>query len=290
MFKIAILGVENSHADAFLKLIKEEKKYSDIFVAGVYSNDPEASKKLHDEFGVEIMENYDSLCGQLDGLVVTARHGGNHYKYAQPYIKDKIPMFIDKPITVDEDEAVKFMCGLRDNGIPVCGGSVCVFYDAVVKMKKLAGDTPKEEILGGVLRAPVDMDNPYGGFFFYSQHLVSMMTEIFGYYPESVFAKKNDRCVDILVNYGDFNVTLNYGIKNYKYFVGLSTKDDFVIEKTAHAVDSFDREFVEFADLLHGKKQPRSYNDFIAPVFILNAINRSIMSGKEEKVNRAPEI
>lgn len=290
MKNIAILGCENSHANAFLKLIRDEKKYSDLKVLGVYSEDSEAAKKLSDEFGVAIMENYDSLCGQLDGVIVTARHGANHYKYAKPYIADKIPMFIDKPITIDEDEAVKFMKELKEAGIPVCGGSVCVFYDAVVKMKKLVEETADEEVLGGILRAPVDLNNPHGDFFFYSQHLVSMMTEIFGYYPESVFAKKNDRCVDVLVNYGDRNVNLSYGVKNYNYFVGISTKDNYVIEKTAHALDSFDHEFVEFADLLKGKEQPRSYNDFIAPVFILNAIFRSMTSGKEEKVNRAPKI
>ena len=290
MKNIAILGCENSHANAFLKLIKEEAKYSDINVVGVYSEDLEAAKKLSDEFGVAVMENYDSLCGQLDGVIVTARHGANHYKYAKPYIADKIPMFIDKPITIDEDEAVKFMKELKEADIPVCGGSVCVYYDAVVKMKKLVEETASEDLLGGILRAPVDLDNPYGDFFFYSQHLVSMMTEIFGYYPESVFAKKNDRCVDVLVNYGDRNVNLSYGVKNYKYFVGISTKDDYVIEKTAHAADSFDHEFLEFAELLNGKAQPRSYNDFIAPVFILNAISRSMISGKEEKVNKAPQI
>jgi predicted dehydrogenase len=290
MKNIAILGCENSHANAFLKLIRDEKKYSDLKVLGVYSEDSEAAKKLSDEFGVAIMENYDSLCGQLDGVIVTARHGANHYKYAKPYIADKIPMFIDKPITIDEDEAVKFMQELKEAGISVCGGSVCVYYDAVVKMKKLVEETASEDLLGGILRAPVDLDNPYGDFFFYSQHLVSMMTEIFGYYPESVFAKKNDRCVDVLVNYGDRNVSLSYGVKNYKYFVGISTKDDYVIEKTAHAADSFDHEFLEFAELLNGKAQPRSYNDFIAPVFILNAISRSMISGKEEKVNKAPKI
>ena len=290
MKKIAFLGCENSHANAFLKLIREEKKYSDLEVIGVYSEDLEAAQKLSDEFGVPVMENYDSLCGQLDGVIITARHGANHYKYAKPYIADKIPMFVDKPITIDEDEAIKFMQELKANGIPVCGGSVCVFYDGVINMKKLVKETPEEEVLGGVLRAPVDLENPYGDFFFYSQPLVSMMTEIFGYYPQSVFAKKNNRCVDILVNYGDFNVTLNYGIKNYNYFVGVSTKDGFTIEKTAHALDSFDHEFVEFANLLKGEEQPRSYNDFIAPVFVLNAIFRSMTSGKEEKVNRAPEI
>ena len=43
--KIAILGVENSHADAFGKLVKEDPKYRDIEIVGIYSDDEEAVKR-----------------------------------------------------------------------------------------------------------------------------------------------------------------------------------------------------------------------------------------------------
>jgi len=47
----------------------------------------------------------------------------------------------------------------------------------------------------------------------------------------------------------------------------------------------FEEEFKEFYALLSGGEQPSSYKDFIAPVFVMNAIKRSIESGKEEAVN-----
>jgi acetaldehyde dehydrogenase (acetylating) len=37
--KILIVGCENSHVDAFLKLIRGNKKYSSVDVVGVYSDD-----------------------------------------------------------------------------------------------------------------------------------------------------------------------------------------------------------------------------------------------------------
>jgi hypothetical protein len=53
MKKIAILGCENSHANAFLKFITGKEEFSDIECIGVYSNDPAASEKLvkHEEEG-----------------------------------------------------------------------------------------------------------------------------------------------------------------------------------------------------------------------------------------------
>ena len=131
MYKIAILGCENSHADSFLNLMKEGL-YPDIEVVGVYSDEEEPPKKLHDKYGVAIMDNYDSLVGQVDGIMITARHGDNHYKYAKPYLSSGIPMFIDKPITCDENEAVEFMKDAKNNNVRFCGGSVCPSLDEAV--------------------------------------------------------------------------------------------------------------------------------------------------------------
>ena len=82
MKKIVILGCENSHANTFLGFIRDIKKFSDVEVVGVYSHEREAMEKLNAEFGVKIMDSYDEMVGKVDGVVITARHGNNHYKYA----------------------------------------------------------------------------------------------------------------------------------------------------------------------------------------------------------------
>ena len=92
MYKIVILGCENSHANNFLRLIAEGH-YPEIEVIGIYSNEPEAVQKLHDTFGTPIMADFADAVGQVDGVMITARHGDNHYKYAKPYMDAGIPMF-----------------------------------------------------------------------------------------------------------------------------------------------------------------------------------------------------
>jgi hypothetical protein len=44
-------------------------------------------------------------------------------------------------------------------------------------------------------------------------------------------------------------------------------------------------EFDEFCDLLRGGEQKQPYSEFIAPVAVLCAIDRSLASGKEESVH-----
>ena len=101
MYKIAILGCENTHANSFLRQIYKKGRHTDIEVIGIYSDEEEPCQKLHEEFGVPVMKSYDALVGKVDGIMVTARHGANHYKYAKPYLASGIPMFIDKPVTVN---------------------------------------------------------------------------------------------------------------------------------------------------------------------------------------------
>ena len=109
MKKIAILGCENSHADGFLDIIKNNGKFSDVEVIGVYSEENEAAQKLKDEYGVAVMENFADLAGKVDGVMVTARHGAKHLEYIKPYIESGVPVFMDKPITIDPDEAIFMM-------------------------------------------------------------------------------------------------------------------------------------------------------------------------------------
>ena len=135
MFRIAILGVENSHANSFLNYVVKDKLYPDIEVVGVWSDEPEALQKIVDDYGVPAMSAPDELVGKIDGLVVTSRRGSYHYKMAKPYISSGIPMFIDKPITSDPAEAVEFMKELKAAGVRATGGSSLIHSETIVNLK-----------------------------------------------------------------------------------------------------------------------------------------------------------
>ena len=190
MKKIAILGCENSHAATFLDFIYNIDKYRDIEVVGVYSNEPDTAKALNEKFGVKVLENYTDAVGQIDGLVITARHGDLHYEYAKPYLDSGIPMFIDKPLTIKGTEAVEFMNDLKSRGTRVCGGSSLKHDIGVKTLKSERENLVDGETLGGFVRAPLNADNIYGGFYFYAPHLVEVVSEIFGRYPLSVLAER----------------------------------------------------------------------------------------------------
>lgn len=283
MYRVAILGCENSHADAFLAAVYESKIVEDIEFVGIYSEDAAAAQKLHERFGVYVAQNYDEFVGKIDGLIVTARHGANHYKYAKPYIASGIPMFIDKPITHSEEDAKEFMEELKLHQVPVCGGSMVVFAKEMEMLKESLKEEKYGKILGGFLRMPVNKENPYGNFHFYSQHGIQCMMHIFGMNPRSVQVFEKGNSYTCMVKYDDYDVVLFYTEEGKVYYQAIDYEKKLLGAEIS--LDGCaDKEFMEFHELLNTHKQKVSYEEFFAPVYVINAFDRAIKSGKEEPI------
>ena len=286
MKNIVILGCENSHANSFLSIIKKTEKFADVNVLGVYSDERVAAERLNATFGVAVMDTYDQFVGKVDGVIVTARHGDNHYKYAKPYISSGMCFFIDKPVTISGDEALEFMQKCKAVGAKVTGGSCLKYADFI---KELANDVANEvdgKTIGGSMRGPVKMNNPYGGFYFYAQHLVEMVTTPYGNYPNSISAYKTGNNINAIFHYDGFDVNALFTDEIFTYFGSRYAEKANKSADFSFGDEAFFTEFDEFYDLVDGKDQKISYEDFIAPVFILNAIESAVESGKEQPVRR----
>lgn len=284
MYRLAILGCENSHAWGFMTAIAVDKAAPDVEVVGAFTEYPNRAEAFHKDFGVPMMKTYDELVGQVDGILITARDGKNHYKYAKPYIESGIPMFIDKPITNTEEDAKAFMAELKAHNIKVSGGSSIPLMDMVADLKKGLQENKYGKVYSAFLRAPVYMNSEYGGFFFYAQHLVQMATNLFGCFPKSVKAYKNGDSYICVLRYEDKDIVLNFIEGNNVYYASVSAEKG-VFEESGKASDAlYAIEFMEYYKVLSGGEQELSYEEFFAPVYIMNAILRSLESGKEEEI------
>ena len=288
MYKIAILGCENTHANSFLRQIYQKGRHTDIEVIGIYSNEEEPCQKLHEEFGVPVMKSYDELVGKVDGIMVTARHGANHYKYAKPYLASGIPMFIDKPVTVNGEEAVAFMREARENNVRICGSSVGKFLNGVLALQEKINSGEIGTVHGGNICAPIEIDSPYGGFYFYSPHLVQMMLTIFGGDVLEVGAMQQGRDVGIVAKYRDYPITGSYVSAGGHFAATVYAENGIFTEPCELRSYAFARQLDDMHDLLEGGEMKESYDDFIRPVFILEALDASLKSGKMEPVRILP--
>jgi len=278
MKKIALIGVENTHAPAFVKLMKEKpEKYQDMEIIGVYSYDGNASAKMVEE-GLAPMAVSDPnyFLDKADAVINTARHGDCHYEYSMPYIKAGIPMFIDKPFAIYPSQAKMMIDAAKEAGTPLCGGSSMKFAKDILAIKKAIADGEYGRILSSSLSAPVKMASAFGGFYFYSAHLTEMMLTLYGM-PEAVCAVERAESVTAICKYATFDVTLHFLGRNY-YSASI-----YGNEKCAHtqinAGGAYEAELDEFCAMVRGEKIETTYEDLLAPVLVMHALYVSYASG-----------
>ncbi len=289
MYKLVILGCENSHAKNFLQVIEKENLKSEFEVIGVYSDEKEAAEKLNEEFGVAIMDNFDDAVGKVDGVIITARHGANHHKYAKPYMESKIPMFIDKPITADLEDGIEFMKELKALGVKISGGSIIPHEPEAQEIKKIRETEELGRVQGGNLLFPWSDDANYGGFWFYTQHLAQNMLEVFGQDVKAVSALKAGTTIGLVAQYPEFTVTGSFLQKSVGYFTEIfceKGRKSLCHELSGETVYRDTKlEAFTFFDLVKGGEMKESYADVFRPVFLLDAIQKSYESGKVVEVS-----
>ena len=278
MYKIAILGTENSHAWGFASLLAQNK-YPEIELCGIYG-DEKGNTAIRNQSGYTcVMHDYNDLVGKVDAIMVTARHGANHLKYAREYIKTGIPIWIDKPITASLADAREFVKLCVEYGNPICGGSMLGLVEDTLDMR--AAFEKSENICGGAVSAPVNMTNPYGNFWFYSTHLIQIMLSVFGYDVRSVAALLSPKGVSAIYRYDNFDVTAVFGAE---YSATIYTDKD-VIHRRIRLTDGIEREMDEFMELLHTGKRRQTFDQLTKPVCVIDATLRSF-----ETVGKLTEI
>ena len=140
MIKVAILGCENSHCWHFASVLAPldgNKLYKDVELLGVYGEPGEPGVKE----GIEAVgkmsickvfaDDKDAFLEDADAVMVTARDGAKHLRYAENYIKKGIPVWIDKPITRSVNEVIELVKLSRKYGAVLSGGSSLEFHSSI---------------------------------------------------------------------------------------------------------------------------------------------------------------
>ena len=292
--KVAILGIESSHAWSFAsKLAGNEKApmFDDVELVGVYGDSTIAGTEL----GVEeikkcseceyFAEKSDAFVDTADAVMITARHGGLHLPYARPYLEKGLPVWLDKPITTDIEDMKEIVRLAKVHHAPICGGSCLVFSEEIRKLRDYVKEN-REKIRGGHVTAPIQMANPYGNFWFYAPHLVQMMTEIFGIEARSVTATRTEDSVQAVYKYDDFSVSAFFGTG---YTATVYTGTDSAECANVTLTGCADAELEEFYHMVKTGQGAEDYRAFAAPVFIIEATIKAFEEGTEVEIN-IPEI
>lgn len=287
MFNVGIIGSDNSHALAFSKLanIPDEKTgeyaFPDIRITSIYGFDKEQTEKVAREGQIKfIAEKPEDLIDKVDAVMVVFRHGDLHAEYALPFIEAGIPTWIDKPFTIKIDEAKKLVEAAEKHNTLLTGGSTCKYAYDVLMLKNSVENSGAGNVLSGVLNFPGDLSSEYGGLFFYGGHMAEMLMTIFGYDVKSVTTTVKNENVIATARYDKYDIVLNFA-KNCHQYLGIIYGDKKVIVREIDISIIYKLGFAKFVEMLRTGKRPLPLEQLVAPTVLLNAIVKSVETGKE---------
>lgn len=293
MKKVAILGIENSHAWSFAKSLagKDGTKVDETLeLVGFYADmsredSRTGADKLREVSTCDYFaETPEEFVGQVDAVMITSRHGKYHLPFAKPYLEKGIPVWVDKPICTDTEDVLELVKLAKASGSPITGESSLVFSKEILEMAEYARDC--ENILGGHVTAPVNMVNDYGNFWFYSSHLVQMVIAVFGPDIKSVSAHRQGNGVFAVYHYENMDVTAYFGTG---YSVTVYRAPMQAKSMTVTTAGCYDAELNDFCRMVRTGEGVQSYRDFVLPVYVIDATIRAFEENKTVEIS-VPEI
>ncbi|MCR5263681.1 MAG: Gfo/Idh/MocA family oxidoreductase [Clostridiales bacterium] len=285
MYRIGILGTENSHADAFAGIVNNPgSPYAGEFkVTALYALDERPSQLIqskHPDDDIRIVNSPEEMFPLVDCVMVTARHGKYHSDFALPFIREGMPAFIDKPFTVSTETAVQLAEEARLHNAPICGGSGCKYSPEILKLKEDIAAGVIGKVTSAMITFAVDLNSIYGGLYFYSSHLIEEMITLFGGDIRTVHAFRSGDKLLAVARYPDIDVTMNF---EHTYTAVVYGEKGWL-----HVPTSCDRiyeaEFAHFAEMVRTGKTNTTAEDLIKPVRVMDAISKSLISGRDEAV------
>ena len=120
----------------------------------------------------------------------------------------------------------------------------------------------------------------YEGIYFYGPHNVEMMLGVLGYDVRSVnVTVLSDNRFTAVVNYQNAQAVLNFvSCGNYYITVYGDKKAE---SRPLDTSTIYKLGFDKFAEMLHTKKLPLSFDELAKPIYILDAMKKSIAEKRE---------
>lgn len=151
MLNVGIIGcggIGRLHANAYSKI-------DGVNIAALIDANTERAEALSKEFGGTVYKSIDDVPEKLD-LVSVVTPPSTHYAIVMDLLDRKIPVFCEKPITMNIAEAKEIEKKSREMGIPVGIGFKMRYEPIFVKAKELLGE------IGNVFAVSAVKNQPFG--------------------------------------------------------------------------------------------------------------------------------
>ncbi|MDD4008300.1 MAG: Gfo/Idh/MocA family oxidoreductase [Fermentimonas sp.] len=187
--KIGIIGLDTSHAIAFTKFLngddkKEEFKdftivaaypYGSKTIESSYKRIPEYIKQV-EALGVEIVPSIAELLNRVDFVMLETNDGNLHLEQAYEVFKAGKPVFIDKPIGANLEQAIAIFELAKRYNIPMFSASSLRYIEVAQQLR----EGKYGEVTGADCYSPATYEPSHSDLAWYGIHGVETLFTIMG--------------------------------------------------------------------------------------------------------------
>ena len=285
MLRLGIIGAENSHSYGIGRVCNLDNKVS-LRVTHIWGETPEAAADSAEKGAIpNMVSEWREMFGRVDGVMIDHRDGSYHYEAAQFFVENGVPTFVDKPITRDLTEAKALFSLAEKVSTPLCTFGLIPLQRSFRRFSARVSKAGSVEAVNTMGHA--DLNGPYGGIFFYGFHQVDAIVELMGTEIESVSLSRNGRNgVATLLFSGGRMATMHFLAEGVEFDWQVCAGNEDLT--SPHRYD--ESIYLASAQVIHRfierGEVPWSVSRMLAPIAILEALQRSVRSGVREKVAR----
>lgn len=220
--RCGIIGLDTSHAPAFVKILNDPKAPADVAGCPVVAAYPQGSKDIPSsvervpeytaevkKLGVRIVGTIDELLGQVDVVLLETNDGRPHLEQVLPVLKAKKPVFVDKPVAGSLADAVAIYDAANRYNVPLFTASSLRYAPGAQAVR--SGKVGK--VLGCDAYSPSPYEPHHPDLFWYGIHGVETLFTCMGPGCQSV-VRVHSPGVDLVVgNWNDGRVGTFRGIR-----------------------------------------------------------------------------
>jgi len=283
MIRIGIVGAENSHSIAISKILNIEKRIAGCRAVAIWGEtDAFAARAAEAGQIPTIVKRPADMLGQIDAAIVDHRHAKYHLAAAEPFLKAKLPLFIDKPFCYRLAAGKAFLARARRMKVPVTSFSTIPTHRSFAAFQKAVAKAGPAAAVASV--GSCDLQSPYGGIFFYGIHQVDALLSLCGPDVRAV-------CVTRAAGGKDAVATLFWkgGLVGSMHCIAsrrvgfqLAAATDTGPVSTALTGDPspYLTGVKTFTRMFKTGKEPFSHKAILARVAVLEAMEKSVRTGK----------
>jgi len=190
VYRIGLIGLDNSHAVAFTKSLNAETSHSGLEGARIVAAFPGGSPDLPVSIdrvqgfsetvakqGVELVQSIDQLLPKVDAVIITSVDGRVHRAQAEQVIAAGKPVFVDKPASVSVSDAAAIFTLAQEKHVPCFSSSSLRFCPELTALQQ---SKSVGELQGVVAYSPCAVQLHHPDLFWYGVHGVETLYTLMG--------------------------------------------------------------------------------------------------------------